>query len=96
MKRGTSLIQSIDQLKETATVLRKRILSTAYYKKQGHVGGSLSCADILVSLFFHQLSIDPSNPRWEDRDRFVLSKGSYGIGALCNSSTERIHFRRRA
>lgn len=61
-------------------MLRKRILSTAYYKKQGHVGGSLSCADILVSLFFHQLSIDPSNPRWEDRDRFVLSKGHTALG----------------
>ena len=73
-------MQSIEQLKMTAIVLRKRILSTAYYKKQGHVGGSLSCADILVSLFFHHLSIDPSNPKWEDRDRFVLSKGHTALG----------------
>lgn len=80
MRRGILLIESIEQLRLTATVLRKRILSTAYYKKQGHVGGSLSCADILVSLFFHQLSIDPSNPRWEDRDRFVLSKGHTALG----------------
>lgn len=74
------LLISIEQLKLTATVLRKRILSTAYYKKQGHVGGSLSCADILVSLFFHQLSIDSSCPKWEDRDRFVLSKGHTALG----------------
>ncbi|MFJ7825402.1 transketolase [Psychrobacillus sp. NPDC096623] len=74
------MVQSIEQLKLTATVLRKRILSTAYYKKQGHVGGSLSCADILVSLFFYHLSIDPSNPKWEDRDRFVLSKGHTALG----------------
>jgi len=80
MRRGILLIESIEQLRLTATVLRKRILSTAYYKKQGHVGGSLSCADILVSLFFRQLSIDPSNPRWEDRDRFVLSKGHTALG----------------
>lgn len=73
-------MHSIEQLKMTAIVLRKRILSTAYYKKQGHVGGSLSCADILVSLFFHHLSIDPSNPKWEDRDRFVLSKGHTALG----------------
>ena len=77
---GTSLIQTVDQLKLTAIILRKRILSTAYYQEQGHVGGSLSCADILVSLFFYQLTIDPSNPKWEDRDRFVLSKGHTALG----------------
>ncbi|WP_313890926.1 transketolase [Psychrobacillus sp.] len=65
----------ITDLKLTANELRKKILFTAHYNKQGHVGGSLSCADILTALFFNQLSIDPSNPKWEDRDRFVLSKG---------------------
>lgn len=72
--------QKIQQLTINAKELRKRILFTAHYKKQGHVGGSLSCADILVALFFNQLSIDPSNPKWEDRDRFVLSKGHTALG----------------
>ena len=73
-------IQTVDELKRTANELRKRILFTAHYKKQGHVGGSLSCADILTVLFFNQLAIDPSNPKWEDRDRFVLSKGHTALG----------------
>lgn len=72
--------QTIDELIRTANELRKRILFTAHYKKQGHVGGSLSCADILTVLFFNQLAIDPSNPKWEDRDRFVLSKGHTALG----------------
>jgi transketolase len=73
-------IQTINNLIITAKELRKRILFTAHFKKQGHVGGSLSCADILTALFFNQLSIDPSNPKWEDRDRFVLSKGHTALG----------------
>ena len=73
-------IQTIEQLKLYAKELRKRILTTAHYKKQGHVGGSLSCADILVTLYYHQLTIDVSNPQWEDRDRFVLSKGYTALG----------------
>jgi len=41
----------------------------------GHPGGSLSCADILAVLYLQILNLDPTNPRWEDRDRFILSKG---------------------
>ena len=41
----------------------------------GHPGGSLSCADALAALYFHEMNIDPANPGWEERDRFVLSKG---------------------
>lgn len=41
----------------------------------GHPGGSLSCMDIMTALYFNELQVDPANPRWEDRDRFVLSKG---------------------
>ncbi|WP_144512843.1 transketolase [Bacillus sp. FJAT-22090] len=70
----------ICELETIAREVRKRILYTAHYNKQGHVGGSLSCADILVALYFNQLSIDPLNPRWEDRDRFVLSKGHTALG----------------
>ena len=70
----------IDELKMTANELRKKILFTAHYNKQGHVGGSLSCADILTALYFNHLRIDPANPKWEDRDRFVLSKGHTALG----------------
>lgn len=43
--------------------------------KKGHLGGSLSIADIVSVLYFHQMHINPNNPNWEDRDRFILSKG---------------------
>lgn len=43
--------------------------------KAGHPGGSLSAVDMITALYFHVMRIDPQNPRWEDRDRFVLSKG---------------------
>ena len=52
------------------------MLLTMIYKAQsGHPGGSLSATDIVASLYFHTLRVDPKNPKWEDRDRFVLSKG---------------------
>ena len=41
----------------------------------GHPGGSLSCMDALTTLYFNEMNVDPANPKWEDRDRFVLSKG---------------------
>jgi len=46
-----------------------------YRRGQGHPGGSLSIAEIIAALFFHHLRIDPKNPSWEERDRFILSKG---------------------
>ncbi len=49
--------------------------------KSGHPGGSLSCIDILVALFFTEIKMKPEDPHWEDRDRFVLSKG-HGVPAL--------------
>lgn len=56
---------------------RARLLAVdaVYTAASGHPGGSLSCMDIMTALYFNELNIDPSNPRWEDRDRFVLSKG---------------------
>ena len=50
------------------------ILGT-YHAKSGHPGGSLSAADIFTYLYFNEMNVDPQNPQWEDRDRFVLSKG---------------------
>ncbi len=62
-------------LKRTAADVRLGIIEAVYNAKSGHPGGSLSVADILTYLYFEEMNIDPKNPKWEDRDRFVLSKG---------------------
>ena len=63
------------QLAVTATRVRMGILEGVYNAKSGHPGGSLSIADYLTYLYFEEMNIDPKNPKWDDRDRFVLSKG---------------------
>ena len=60
------------ELQKTAVEIRKNILIGV---KAGHPGGSLSAADIFTYLYFEEMNVDPKNPKWEDRDRFVLSKG---------------------
>jgi transketolase len=55
--------------------MRKNIIQQVYNAQSGHPGGSLSSADILSVLYNVEMNVDPSNPKWEDRDRFVLSKG---------------------
>lgn len=67
--------QKYKQLEMNATLIRKHIIEQTYHAASGHPGGSLSCADILTVLYFHEMKVDPLNPHWEDRDRFVLSKG---------------------
>ncbi len=62
-------------LKEKAKELRKTALTMIHAAQSGHPGGSLSAADIVTALYFDEMNIDPKNPKWEDRDRFVLSKG---------------------
>lgn len=66
---------SIEFLKEKAIDVRTTILRMIHEAKSGHPGGSLSSADILTALYFDELNIKPEDPKWEDRDRFVLSKG---------------------
>ena len=63
------------ELKEKAKQLRKTAVTMIYEAQSGHPGGSLSIADIVADLYFREMRVDPKNPRWEDRDRFVLSKG---------------------
>lgn len=58
-----------------AREMRKLIVSSLYHAKSGHPGGSLSCTDILAVLYNEEMNIDPKDPKKEDRDRFVLSKG---------------------
>lgn len=62
-------------LKEKAKELRKDIVKMICKAQSGHPGGSLSIIDILVALYYEEMNIDPTNPKKEDRDRFVLSKG---------------------
>ena len=64
-----------DELKIKAQLIRKGILDIMAQGKRGHLGGSMSIAEIIAVLYFHQLRHDPSNPSWEDRDRFIMSKG---------------------
>ena len=63
-------------LKERAAKIRMHSVDAVYGAKSGHPGGSLSIADVITYLYFHKMNIDPKNPQKEDRDRFVLSKGS--------------------
>jgi transketolase len=58
-----------------AVKIRKHIIESIYRAGSGHPGGSLSITDIIAALYFHELQHDPKNPKWEDRDRLVLSKG---------------------
>ncbi len=66
---------SAKELAKIATNVRKNALTAVFCANSGHPGGSLSVADILTVLYFNVMNIDPKNPKWEDRDRFVLSKG---------------------
>lgn len=68
------------ELKKLANNVRKGIITSVHSAKAGHPGGSLSAADVFTFLYFEEMNIDPSNPSWEDRDRFVLSKGHCAPG----------------
>ncbi|MBR1701625.1 MAG: transketolase [Lachnospiraceae bacterium] len=68
------------ELKKLANEVRKGIIVGTHSAKAGHPGGSLSAADVFTYLYFEELHVDPKNPGWEDRDRFVLSKGHTAPG----------------
>ena len=68
------------ELKKLANEVRKGIIVSTHSAKAGHPGGSLSAADVFTYLYFEELQVDPQNPAWEDRDRFVLSKGHTAPG----------------
>jgi transketolase len=69
-------------LRRQARNIRKGVMTTLQAAGSGHVGGSLSCVDVMTALYFHAMKVDPKNPLWPDRDRFVLSKG-HASAALC-------------
>ena len=72
--------QEKKQLAIAACQIRMGIIESTHGAKAGHPGGSLSAADVLTYLYFKHMNIDPQNPRWEKRDRFVLSKGHTAPG----------------
>lgn len=67
--------EQLQQLKIAACKVRMGVIEGVHAAKSGHPGGSLSAADMITYLYEKELRIDPANPAWEDRDRFVLSKG---------------------
>lgn len=69
-----------EDLKNKAILARRNLLETVHYAGAGHVGGPMSAIDILTYLYFKEMNIDTDNPRAEDRDRFVLSKGHSAVG----------------
>ena len=66
---------TIPELKNKCVDLRKNVIDMIYKAQSGHPGGSLSVAEFVTACYWHAMDVDPENPRWEDRDRFVLSKG---------------------
>ena len=72
--------QEKKQLMAMACKVRMGAIRGVHSAKAGHPGGSLSAADLFTYLYFKELNVDPKNPKWEDRDRFVLSKGHTAPG----------------
>lgn len=72
MSRGPGKVRELEQI---AVQLRIDVISMLLEAGSGHSGGSLSSADIMGALYFHEMNHDPPNPGWPERDRFVLSKG---------------------
>ncbi|MBR3041661.1 MAG: transketolase [Eubacterium sp.] len=70
----------IKELAITANKIRQGILTATFNAKSGHPGGSLSATEIFTYLYFQEMNIDPADPKKEDRDRFVLSKGHVAPG----------------
>ena len=72
--------QENKQLRLEAVKVREGIVTATHGAKSGHPGGSLSAADMFTYLYNKEMRVDPTNPKWEDRDRFVLSKGHTAPG----------------
>ena len=66
---------SVQELRKHAKELRKTALTMIYEAQSGHPGGAFSSAEITAALYYGEMNIDPKNPKWPDRDRYILSKG---------------------
>ena len=84
-------ITDISELEQITKEIRKGIIEAVYKAKSGHPGGSLSIAELMAVLYFNEMNIDENNPKWEERDRFVLSKG-HCSPALYSTLAERGFF----
>ena len=72
--------EEIRRLEYVCEMVRRDIIETLYRVGRGHSGPSLSMVEILVTLYFKELRLDPNNPKWPERDRFILSKGHGALG----------------
>lgn len=81
----------VNDLQDKARRLRLNVLDMVYRRQAGHLGGCFSSAEILSCLYFHQLKIDPATPHWDERDRFLLSKG-HAAAALYSILSQRGFF----
>lgn len=75
---GDTQMDKYRELQKTAQTIREMTMETIGHRGFGHIGGSLDLAEVLAVLYFDAMRVDPGNPKWEDRDRFVLSKGHGG------------------
>lgn len=73
--------EKLADLEEMAYRIRRLSIEMITYARWGHIGGSLSLAELLAALYFHAMRVDPQNPQWEERDRLILSK-AHGSPAL--------------
>lgn len=73
--RETDLQKKIAMIQSFSQKCRMEVFEMIHKRGNGHWGGSSSCAELLAAIYFHILRVDPQNPRWEDRDRIILSKG---------------------
>lgn len=68
-------MRDVSELEQIAQRLRRDVVKMVAYSRAGHPGGSLSAVDIITALYFRTMSLRPEDPKWDDRDRFILSKG---------------------
>lgn len=68
-------LRKVEELRKQAREVRKTIITMIHEAQSGHPGGSLSASDLMTALYFDEMNINPKNPEWDERDRFVLSKG---------------------
>ena len=90
---GMVLKGNIGQLEEIARLIRIDIVTMIHKAGDGHPGPALSATDLITALYFHIMNVNPKNPGWEDRDRFILSKG-HGCPALYAALARKGYFSR--
>src|ERR1700691_6534512 len=89
-------MQTTSDVNELAAIskrMRREVIEMITEAKSGHPGGSLSAVELIVTLYFDVMRHDPANPKWKDRDRFILSKGHccpalYSVMAMCGYCPE--------